>query len=1193
MNFALSLVMDHKLAILRRWVFSLLLSFFSFSLSFSQLIFNEASNRNYTRIVDGDGDYPDWIELYNNGSGTLNLSGYYLSDEKSNLTKWPLPNQILTQNQWMLIFASGKYNAATSIHHWETAINDSDTWKWINPDAGTSSSWNTLAFNDAAWTSGSGGFGFSDGDDNTTFPSTNISVYNRINFTITDTASIKAAVLHVDYDDGFVAYLNGQEIARSNVSGIPVWNTPADYNHEALMYQSQNPEEFLLDMSLIKSVWKQGVNVLSIEGRNTSTASSDMTLRTFLSFGMSSPITQFGTVPGWFNLQGTSYVHTNFKISEKGETIYLSNAGIIVDTIAVPELPLDHSYGRSQDGAATRGIFISPTPEQSNNTQTAYINGYEPLPVVNHEGGFYAAAVTISIAKSFPSATAQIRYTLDGQTPTASSTLYSGPFIILSSKVLKVRCFSTASKLPGETITNSYFINETPTPAGIMCITTDNVNLYGPTGIYDNYTTDWKKPCYIEYFEPATHTLVFKQKAGLKIDGGAGGSRSQPQHSFRVEPGNGTLGDGDLDYPLIPDRPNRESYETFYLRNGSNQYLFYPCKDAIETKCMAYNTYTTYSAYTPVQVYLNGQYWGWYELREKQDADYFKQNYGIDKDSIDLVGASYFYGGVLRSIEGENSAQKFTDDYTNFLSFNTTSPTFWNDADKIYDLNNYVDYVCAQSWIGNTDWPFNNIKIFRSPETGKRWRFGLIDLEWSLEPNGWQNSSFDHIGFMLNYNTSYPYLNIWRKSIDNSTFHDYFINRFADLMNTNWEASRLQQIANDVYNVTRPEMSGEYTRWGNPSDIPGQLATFDAAHQTMLNELNGRTAYVRNHIQNNFSLPKQVTINLNVLPAGAGKIKISTVKPDNYPWTGIYFDGVPVKIEAIANPGYTFVNWNSNPLLSSLSNPVFLDTLTLTTTNFTANFLSNGETNKVTIAEINYNSSPLLNSEDWVEFWNYSTNKTADLSGWYFTDNDPRHVYTFPANTILNANERIVVVNSDQKFTAQYPGVVHLTRFDFNFGNSGDAVRLFDYNDNLIAEVTYQDQAPWPTGADGQGKTLEQHDPQNPIGSSSNWFDGCTGGSPGTAFVSPCTPTSGIVQAAKVSLLSVKPNPTEGKVQISILTEESTSLSLMDYTGTIIYNSTEVFSSFDLDISSYPQGIYLLKIQTNKGLQDSYKIVKQ
>jgi hypothetical protein len=1154
---------------------------------YGQVLINEASNSNYTQIVDSDYDNPDWIELYNAGPDQ-NMTGYYLSDSKSDLNRWPFPSVSILQNKWMVLFASGKGNTR-SINHWETAVKDNDTWKWLNPDASTLSTWKDLNYDDANWNEGQGGFGFGDNDDVTTFASSKASVYTRINFAIADTSIISAAVLHMDYDDGFVAYLNGQEIARSNVSSLVSWNTAADDAKEAKMFEGLRPDEFRLDMSLIKSVWAQGNNVLAVHVMNESVSLDDITSRAFLSFGIENTTKLFRTPPVWFNLQPIPGNHTNFKIDGKGETIYLSLYDNILDSLVIPKkMPLNSSYGRAQDGITSKGIFLHATPGTSNNIEQANINGQEEIPTVDLISGFYSSSVLVSIGAN--SSGAKIRYTLNGQTPNENGNLYTEPLTLNKSAVLVVRAFSTTGKLPSETVTHSYFINETQTNAGVLSIISDDKNLFGDNGIYDNWWLDWKRPCYIEYFAPKTHEIAFQQRAGLRIDGGAGGSRSHPQHSFRVEPGNGTLGDGSLKYPLIPSRPSRKKYETFYLRNGSNQYLYYPCKDAIETKCLASGTSTPYSAYTPVQVYLNGRYWGWYELREKQDADYFLQNYNIDKDSLELLGASFWYGGALRSIEGKNAFQNFSNDYNAIVNLSTSSQTYWEDADRYFDLPNYIDYICMESWIGNTDWPSNNIKIFRGPQTKNRWRFGVIDVEWALQPNGWTDMTFDHISFMKNYAPGNAYLSVWQKSMENKTFKANFINRFADLMNTKWLKDSLRTIANNIYHETRPELLGEFGRWGNSANIPGQMAAFDAAHQAMLNALSYRSIYVRRHIVNNFSLQKQVDIILDVVPQYAGKIRISTVTPSVYPWKGIYFDGVPVSIEAIANPGYTFANWDDNSLLTSIYDNIFSGELKASNT-FRANFQEDALTTKLTISEVNYNPSETMDAGEWVEFWNYSNSFPVDISGWYFTDEEHAHRYSFPENTILNANSGIVVANDTLKFKTIYPNISPLGNFDFSLGNSGDAIRLYNPNDSLIAQVVYDDSTPWPTGADGTGKTLELKAPNMPLGYATSWFAGCVGGSPANAFDSPCKIITAIEPDMMRHSCTLYPNPTHEKVMLSSPTDP-VSISVIDFSGRVIYFTTTATLDHEIDMTDYSQGIYLIKIFFKNSTQQTLKVAK-
>lgn len=572
--------------------------------------------------------------------------------------------------------------------------------KYLEPDASTPADWNTPSYNADSWGEGTAGFGYGDEDDNTITNSSIPSVYIRREFEITDTSVIEIAILHVDYDDSFVAYLNDVEIARSNIGDNPAWNTLANGNHEALMYQGNDPEKFVLDMSLVRDIWNQGNNLLAIEVHNVNLTSSDLTLIPFLSFGIRTAETYFQPVPEWFPANTGQFMHTNFKIDPDGETLYLSSpGGAILDSLFVPRTPMNASVGRITDGALATGIFPDAIPGASNNTSQAFTNGSEPVPLFSVEAGFYYSPFSVSLSSDSP--TSVIRYTTDGSDPTASSNIYSGnPVTISSTTTIKAKCFSSSDKLPSPPGAATYFINESHV-LPVISISTDNENLYGPTGIFDNIDEEWNKPCYIEYFDEYKK-LIFKQEAGIQIDGGWGGSRHHPQHSVRIEPGHGTLGDGDVKYPLIPDRRNRESYSSFYLRNGSNQYNVLQYKDGLQVKAIAKNTHTYYSGYSAIVAYINGSYFGLYELREKLNDDFLEENYLMDNDSLDMLTLSAFRGSILQAIDG--SVEPFWEDWDYFLSLSPHDAGYLDQVGELLDLDNYTDYIIAESWIGNTDW---------------------------------------------------------------------------------------------------------------------------------------------------------------------------------------------------------------------------------------------------------------------------------------------------------------------------------------------------------------------------------------------------------------------------------------------------------------------------------------------------------
>ena len=202
---------------------------------------------------------------------------------------------------FFLLLVQSSYSFA-QLNHWETILHDSTTWKYEVPSVNTPSNWHVPGLNEATWGSAQGGFGFGDNDDFTVLPNNSTAVYLRRTFTINDLSSVLALALHMDYDDGFIAYLNGAEIARNGIpNGIPNYTTLATISHEAQLYQNGQPELFLFNPIQFQNLLNTGNNTLSIAVFNQTTNSSDLTCRPFLSIATSNPNLTYYPTPSWFN----------------------------------------------------------------------------------------------------------------------------------------------------------------------------------------------------------------------------------------------------------------------------------------------------------------------------------------------------------------------------------------------------------------------------------------------------------------------------------------------------------------------------------------------------------------------------------------------------------------------------------------------------------------------------------------------------------------------------------------------------------------------------------------------------------------------------------------------------------------------------------------------------------------------------
>jgi hypothetical protein len=906
-------------------------------LSNAQLVINEGSNRNYQTLPDEDEEFKDWIELYNAGTDTVHLNGYSLTDNPNLPQKWMFPDLSIAPGAYKPIFCSGKDRRPLSgFTHVVTSSNYNPTTGWNTHIFTTPFYWdgssnvliNTCSYSSVGYTV------------NSQFL-LNTTPFNSSRFVVQDGSDAACSS-----SNGSTSNLRPNMRLNSTTIGVGTQqNSPTDYPAPYGNWYWGARHQFLILASELSAAGMTAgmINSLSFEVANT-----DPNM-VYDYIDVSMKLVSVNSLNGVLEpLNPEAYQHTNFTIDPSGETVRLfDNNQIQISTLLVDCINLDESKGLSPDAGPNFVRFDPPTPIATNNNSTIFY-GHLSAPVFSAAPGIYPGNLSVTMSHS-NGPTAQIRYTLNGNEPTPTSSLYTGtPVSISSNTVVKARVFDTGI-LPSPVEVSSYLIGVDHTTP-ILSITTPPSNLYGPTGIFDNWWQDWQRNAHLDYFTE-DNQLLFSQHTGMQVDGGWGGSRSHPQHSFRLELDNGVLGEGPIYDTIIPNRPDRTKYSTFYLRNGSNQFNVLPYKDAVQVECMAGATNNYHSAWRPVTVYINGEYNGLYELREKFDDEYFEVHDGADPDSLDMLSLSAWYNFALRAVIG-SPVDTFQSNYALFNALDPTLSTYWDAADQYFDQTYYVDYIIGESWMGNVDWPGNNIKIMRSNATGNRYRFCTIDLELAMAPNSWTTCYDDHISYLLGQSPDNPYINVWLQGMQNNRFHDYFINRFADVMNTAYLPERILTLEDSFFSQVSPEMPYQFARWGDPNAIPQQMSDFNANHFTFRTQLFYRSQQVRNHLESNFNLGNQVDVVLDVHPAGAGTIKISTIQPDEYPWNGIYFNRVPIQIEALPNPGFQFSHWDNNGLIEQLTNSLFLDTLDTTSIQFDAYFaVSTASTDELSIEQ--------------------------------------------------------------------------------------------------------------------------------------------------------------------------------------------------------------------------------------------------
>ncbi len=1119
-----------------------LIFFFCIALLHAQLKINEVCYTNAIIKYDEDSTSSDFIEIYNTGAFPIDLKDYYLTDDIFNKKKWAFGNKIINPGSYYAVYASGK-DRSFYVHHWETAINSNSIWKYEQATATSDTNWKKSNFVDAAWSSGTGGFGNADGDDNTVITPTN-ALYIRKSFMVIDTSKIVRALLHADYDDGFVAYINGIEVARSETMlSVPqpiAYNQLANFERKSksnLSNDSNARESFYIDKTLLKKILVNGNNYLCIEIHNR-TVSGSMSSNFNLSFGLIDAGTQFGLLPVWFDAKSAPYMHTNFKLSEN-ENVYLINGtnGAIEDNVLLNGADQNHSIAKIPDGTASQCFMSNPTPGASNNSSICYI-GYEPTPFFLLPAGIYNSNQNVSLLNL--STTGLIRYTLNGSKPKPTSTIYTGVISLANTKVVSAITYSTVfNKLPSKVAKSTYIVNEPSFGrAKVVSVTIDSLELYDPvTGLFmwgpditldvngnpnathpfpmysANYWKDWKREAYVEFFDKQG-VQQFETPIQLKVHGGwsrAFGGSGNGQKSLRLF-ADGNIGLDAFNYPLIDDKPEVQKYVSFNLRNGGSAgYGRLKCREAIMQRTMK-GSNVPYIAQDVAVVFLNGKYYGFYELREHENAGFLENNYGVKDDDLDLLGNSYqvkrtpagvesYRWDYFNEIQGDS---KFFFDVVGFVgNRNPLAPTFFNEVSNVIDIENVIDYLVAETYFANPDWLgygnnsiiTKNMKFWKPKSLSSKLRFNFMDMDAGCGLVF--NSAFNYLPIVATHQSRVG--KIFSALMQNAEFNKRFINRYADLINTAFQPYNFNVIANSKLDSMQGLFPRDAIRWGS------SYTTALNDKNAMINYNTARVDSARKVIRNYYTLVKNVTVTLNANPIGAGKIVISTltIPSDSLPWKGVYFDGNPVSITAIPNPGYTFVNWNANGQNFNVNDQSFELNINANST-FTANFTGSALPSNILVSEINYNPHPRIDGGEWVELKN-NTNATIYMYQWKLRDESKYTAYKFPLLSKMPANSYAIVCQDSNKFKMRYPNYVGqiFGNVDYVLSNKADALYLENSQQVTVAQINYVDSI-WSSGADGEGYTLELINDNLPLNTETSWTDACLGGSPG-ASPGPCS----------------------------------------------------------------------------------------
>lgn len=772
----------------------------------------------------------------------------------------------------------------------------------------------------------------------------------------------------------------------------------------------------------------------------------------------------------------TAGVHANFKLGTSGESIGLfDSSGAVVDTLSFGAQANDVSSGRFPNGASA-WYKMSPATPGSANLESG-ITDKLALPALSHPAGFYPSAISVTIT---PAAGSSVHYTLDGHTPTETSPLYSTPIPIDSTRVLRVKAFKAGS-LPSGVLTATFFINE-GTDLPVFSLVTDPENFFSDTsGIYvigtngiiancstapRNWNQDWERPASLEFYEKE-RTKGFTVTAGVQIYGGC--TRLYPQKSLAFY-FRGTYGFEKLKYRIFPDQLISE-YNNFTLRSSGQDWWRTMFRDAMAQNLVKQGMNVDYQDYRPSILFINGEYWGIHNIREKLNEHYVESHYNVNGDSVDLIEIS-------KGEEANNGDMIAYKAMNAFIAANDLSVQKNYDTLLTFvDMDSYIDYQIAQIYSANGDWPGSNTKLWRERRAGAKWRWMLYDMDFTFGGNSQGQYNTNTLAQATATNgpswPNPPWSTLMlRKLLENTGFRNEFIQRFMAHMNTTYERNHVVSVIDTLQSRIAKEIPRHKLRW--PQSMSLDKNNWELNVQIMRDFALQRPAAMVGFLNSKFSLNGYALLTVGRNAPDQGRIFIQSVEVKKNGSLNAFFKNVPLRIKAQAHPGYRFVRWEG---IASSSLPEMTINITepgSLTAVFEPAVLS---VTVPVINEINYKSAALFDTDDWVEFYNPSAD-SVDLSGWKF-GKDSLNTFTFSSGTILGGRKYLVLCRDTAKFFALRPGTKNVIgNMSFGLSSSGELVRLSDASKTVIDELQYSPNAPWAISPNGTGPTLSLTNPQ-------------------------------------------------------------------------------------------------------------------
>ena len=806
-----------------------------------QVVINEFLASNRSTNLDDESDSPDWVEIVNTSDAEVELQGYTISDEPTVGDKWTFPRSSLDPGERLVLWCSGKDRTAPASESIVAAdstipfeaefIALGDDWKFLTgpvEEVPPPKGWNTIDFDDAGWSNGPTPIGFGEDIVVTETPEDFVAIFARHEFEVPDPDAVVNLVLSIAFDDGYVAYLNGDEVARVNLRDDAEINfaTTARSSSEARRSRRVN-------LTDAKDKLVAGTNVLAFGVFNLRASSSDLVLAP-----------ELGTVP--------PVLHTNFTLARSGESVFLSNPeGDVVDAITYPEQASDRSYGRFPDLTGPFFYMLVPTPGERNHPAISEELIPETVQFSPNGGKHGPEELEVMLEANIPIEGFEIRYTGDGSAPTPSSTLFSSaePIQFRRDTVIRAAGFIGEQRV---TRTSSrhfwgWASNTRNLALPVMAIGMDPRDysfVHNSDGARGR-TAERSGFMEIYNFRGELETDV---GMGLRLHGGAGrGGDFNTKKAYKAY-FRGVYGNKRLNYRLI-SQTDVESFDKLVLRSNFN--------DAFRTggaagyirdqviRDLHGDMGQLFSHGDWYNLIVNARYRGVYNVVERMDRKFLASYFPDDGENWDVIKT----GNDVLDGNGAAWSQMSTFFGRNQLLRDETL----EEAGRLIDIENFTSYMILNIWAQNHDWPHNNWYAARPQRPDGRWIFLSWDAEFGLgrSPGGFSNDTFAHV--MGNGAT---HASVLRSLLSHPVYQSFFLQKLDEYLAGPLSPDNVLRSVRLHASTIDPDMAEEAALTGQ------SITTWRNNIRSIETFAARRGSAIRNHIYNStrFTFPRVTSV---------------------------------------------------------------------------------------------------------------------------------------------------------------------------------------------------------------------------------------------------------------------------------------------------------------------------------------------